>query len=98
MKDVNFEEITLRMDVSRRGGGGIEIDFSSLGYPGEKMTAYQNYLGGGMLGSIGSSNTINAREKFVEESLQKDIDKIKRTERTLDCIILVKNFIKQEKK
>lgn len=41
--EINFEEITLRLDASSRGGG-IEISLESLGYPGEKMSAYQNYL------------------------------------------------------
>jgi hypothetical protein len=53
MKQINFEAITLRLQASHRGGG-IEIDLSSLGkkYEGQKMTAHQNYLGGGMLGRI----------------------------------------------
>lgn len=55
---MNFEDITLRVEASHRGGG-IEIDLTSLGYEGEMMTAYQNYLGGGMLGSIGSDCTIS---------------------------------------
>ena len=43
---------TLRLEASRRGGG-IEIDLAEyLSLPGAKMTAYQNYLGGGLLGSI----------------------------------------------
>lgn len=55
---MNFEDITLRMQASHRGGG-VEIDLTSLGYPHMKMTAYQNYLGGGILGSIGSDCTIS---------------------------------------
>jgi hypothetical protein len=55
MKD--FSEITLREQVSSRGGG-IEISLDSFGYQGEKMTAFQNYLGGGMLGSIQNDCTI----------------------------------------
>lgn len=47
----------LRQQVSTRGGG-VEIDLSPFGYEGEKMTAYQNYLGGGMLGSINNDCTI----------------------------------------
>tara|TARA_R110000796_G_scaffold60332_6_gene139531 strand:- start:422 stop:709 length:288 start_codon:yes stop_codon:yes gene_type:complete len=49
--------IILREKYSSRGGG-IEIDLSNLGYPDEKMTAYQNYLGGGMAGGIGTDCTI----------------------------------------
>ena len=64
----NFADITLRQQLSSRGGG-IEISLSSFGYEGEKMTAYQNYLGGGMLGSIQNDCTIKdwkEDEKLVE--------------------------------
>lgn len=54
-----IEETTLRIQSSYRGGG-VEIDLTKWGYPGEKMTAYQNYLGGGMLGSIGNDSTIRS--------------------------------------
>ena len=47
----------IREDFSHRGGG-IEIDLTPFGYEGEKMTAYQNYLGGGMLGKINNDCTI----------------------------------------
>ena len=59
LKDIDFEKITLRLEASHRGGG-IEIDLSDFGkkYDGERMTAYQNYLGGGMLGSIQNDCTI----------------------------------------
>ncbi|MCP4975388.1 MAG: hypothetical protein GY931_04440, partial [Maribacter sp.] len=49
----------LRESISPRGGG-VEISLDNFGYPGEKMTAYQNYLGGGMLGSIGNDCTIES--------------------------------------
>lgn len=53
-----FEEHTVRCEASGRGGG-IEIDATDyLGYNGRyelRMTAYQNYLGGGMLGSVQGS-------------------------------------------
>lgn len=50
-----IESHTLRLEASRRGGG-IEVDASEyLDVEGARMTAYQNYLGGGMLGAIGSS-------------------------------------------
>lgn len=54
---MNFEEITLRQEITTRGGG-IEISLDTLGYEGEKMTAYQNYLGGGMLGRITNDCTV----------------------------------------
>ena len=58
MKTINFEEITLRMEISSRGGG-IEIALDDLGWPDVKMTAYQNYLGGGMLGRVCNACTIS---------------------------------------
>lgn len=48
---INFEKRTINLKVSERGGG-IEISLTTLGFKGRGMTAYQNYLGGGMLGSI----------------------------------------------
>ena len=75
MEQINFEEITLRQELSRRGGG-IEISLDSFGYPGEKMAVYQNYLGGGMLGRICVNDTVRANNKFVEESICKELDEI----------------------
>ena len=50
-----IEENIIRCDYSRRGGG-IEISLDKLLNGGRlKMTAYQNYLGGGMLGAICNS-------------------------------------------
>ena len=46
-----IEQNTLRLDASGRGGG-IEIDTGEFFGEDTKMTAYQNYLGGGMLGRI----------------------------------------------
>ena len=56
----------LRQDLSNRGGG-IEIDLSPYGYEGQKMTAYQNYLGGGLLGRI--SNDCTIRDWDVDSKL-----------------------------
>ena len=39
-------------------GGGIEIDLTQYGYTDEKMSAYQNYLGGGISGSVHNDCTI----------------------------------------
>jgi hypothetical protein len=58
MKKINFEKVTLRKEISSRGGG-IEISLNTLGFKGVKMTAYQNYLGGGMLGKVANSCTIS---------------------------------------
>lgn len=54
-----IKENTLRLQASYRGGG-IEISLTAFGkkYRNAKMTAYQNYLGGGMLGSINNDCTI----------------------------------------
>lgn len=73
MKKINFAEITLRSRITSRGGG-IEIDLTSLGYPGEKMTAYQNYLGGGMLGRVCSDCTIKG--SFIELSMADELNEI----------------------
>lgn len=61
---------TIRLEASHRGGG-IEIDAEEfVGLDGAKMTAYQNYLGGGMLGSIQSSKnfTTGKDEKMAERA------------------------------
>ena len=75
MKTIDFESITLRKEISHRGGG-IEIDLTTLGYEGERMSAYQNYLGGGMLGRVCANDTIRAKHKFVELSLATELDEI----------------------
>jgi hypothetical protein len=66
-----FEANTLRLEASHRGGG-IEIDATGyLGYGGRyelKMTAYQNYLGGGMAGSVQGS--IEGRLRDYPKSIQ----------------------------
>jgi len=48
-----IESSIIRERIEYRGGG-VEIDLSLFGdeFKGEKMTAYQNYLGGGMLSRI----------------------------------------------
>lgn len=50
------EHIT-REEYSYRGGG-CELDLTEFGYEDELLSAYQNYLGGGLLGSIGNSCTV----------------------------------------
>lgn len=73
-KRIEFSEVTLRLEVSYRGGG-IEIDLTRFGFKGEKMSAYQNYLGGGMLGRICANDTIRAYDK---PHTQKQADKLDR--------------------
>ncbi len=75
MKTIDFESITLRKEISHRGGG-IEIDLTTLGYEGERMVAYQNYLGGGMLGKVDAHDSIRAKHKIVELSLATELDEI----------------------
>ena len=70
-----IESTTLRVQASYRGGG-IEIDLTDWGYPGEKMTAYQNYLGGGMLGRINNDSTI--RDWRSDNDLSDIADKLAR--------------------
>ena len=60
---------TIRCEASYRGGG-IELGLDDLlKTEGYKMTAYQNYLGGGMLGKICNSYNFN-------------IDKLSKTKQT----------------
>ena len=68
-----IENHILRCEASYRGGG-IEIDCTEL-FPHieeAKMTAYQNYLGGGILGAIQSDNNFEGvlkkkdRQKFEQ--------------------------------
>ena len=51
-----IENIT-REKFSERGGG-CELDLTEFGYEDELMSAYQNYLGGGIRGSVANSCTI----------------------------------------
>ena len=46
-----------RIRVSERGGG-VEIELTEYGYPNQLMSAYQNYLGGGIAGAIANDCTI----------------------------------------
>lgn len=41
-------------------GGIIVIDLTPFGFQGHTMTAYQNYLGGGMLGKVCSKSTVDS--------------------------------------
>lgn len=68
-KNINFEDITLRCEVSTRGGG-IEISLDTLGFPGEKMAAYQNYLGGGLLGRVCCNDTVD-RKQITDQKAKK---------------------------
>ena len=52
-----IKENVTREEYGHRGGG-CELDLSAYGYEDEFLSAYQNYLGGGMLGAIGNSCTV----------------------------------------
>ncbi len=54
---MNIAENITREDFSPRGGG-VELDLTAFGYEDEYLSAYQNYLGGGMRGAVASSCTI----------------------------------------
>lgn len=65
-----IEASILRQEVSQRGGG-VEIDLSKFGFrEGSRMSAYQNYLGGGMLGSIQTNHNI-FRTSFTNTETKK---------------------------
>ena len=74
-KAIQFSEVTLRQEISSRGGG-IEIDLTRFGFSGQKMSAYQNYLGGGMLGKVCANNTIEAFQRPCTDKQKAKLDKI----------------------
>jgi hypothetical protein len=74
-KQIPIDEVTLRLEVSSRGGG-IEIDLTRFGFKGEKMAAYQNYLGGGLLGKVCVNNTIEAYNKPCTDKQREKLNKI----------------------
>lgn len=55
---MSIQESITREEISYRGGG-VELDLTGFGYEDEYLSAYQNYLGGGMRGSIANSCTID---------------------------------------
>lgn len=54
---MSIEENITREDFGTRGGS-VELDLTAFGYEDEFLSAYQKYLGGGMLGSVGNSCTV----------------------------------------
>ena len=70
-----IEKAVLRKEVSSRGGG-VEISLTSLGFKGEKMSAYQNYLGGGLLGKVCSNDTIRRQSLITDEETAQKLDAI----------------------
>jgi len=69
-----IKENTIRCKANHRGGG-IELSLNDLLGDGYKMTAYQNYLGGGMLGSI--CNSYNFELSDLNKTKQTKIDRVK---------------------
>jgi hypothetical protein len=61
-----IKENTIRVEAGSRGGG-IEIDCSKLFGEGTKMTAYQNYLGGGLLGAVQSDSNFKPTAKQLKK-------------------------------
>ena len=54
---MNLQDNITREQLSTRGGG-VELDLTAFGYEDEFLSTYQNYLGGGMLGGVGNSCTV----------------------------------------
>lgn len=70
-----IKKAILRQQYSSRGGG-VEISLDTFGFKGERMSAYQNYLGGGMLGSIQTNDTIRRQTLLTDEESALKLDKI----------------------
>ena len=77
-----FKKHTLRVVIGGRGGG-IEINLTPYGYRFGKMSAYQNYLGGGILGSIQSD--CNIKDWETNEKLVKISEDLKQYFAMLQC-------------
>ena len=54
---MSIQENITREEISYRGGG-VELGLTEYGYEDEYLSAYQNYLGGGMRGSVANSCTV----------------------------------------
>lgn len=68
----------LRQSLSTRGGG-VEIDLGGLdpALEGGRMAAYQNYLGGGMLGSIQVNDSLRVSGgAWLDEDTNQKLDEI----------------------
>jgi hypothetical protein len=75
-KQIILSEVVLRQQLSSRGGG-VEIDLTRFGFKGQKMSAYQNYLGGGMLGKICANDTIRSQSNYeLTDKQETKLDKI----------------------
>lgn len=54
---MSIQENITREEISYRGGG-VELELTVYGYEDEYLSAYQNYLGGGVRGSVANSCTV----------------------------------------
>ena len=59
--EMSIQENITREEISHRGGG-VELDLTASGYEDEFLSAYQNYLGGGMRGAVANSCTVEEWE------------------------------------
>lgn len=71
---MSIQENITREEISHRGGG-VELDLSDFGYEDEYLSAYQNYLGGGMRGAVANSCTIEDWE--MDEKLVRIADELR---------------------
>ena len=71
---MSIQENNTREEISHRGGG-VELDLSDFGYEDEYLSAYQNYLGGGMRGAVANSCTIEDWE--MDEKLVRIADELR---------------------
>lgn len=72
-----FEANTLRAEYGGKGGRiEISLDFAGKKYAGHKMAAYQNYLGGGMLGRI--NNDCTFKDWQSDDKLDKVAEELKK--------------------
>lgn len=63
---MNIQDSITQEEFSHRGGG-VELDLMDFGYQDEYLSAYQNYLGGGMRGAVANSCTVEDWE--IDERL-----------------------------
>lgn len=75
----NVTSVIIREKLTSRGGGGVEISLDKFGFKGEKMAAYQNYLGGGLLGAICVNDTIRSQSQrpFMDDESEAKLDQIR---------------------
>ncbi len=92
-----IEAHILRVQAHSRGGGiEISLDFVGKKYSGYKMTAYQNYLGGGMLGRICNSCNMKDWEDDkkldgIAENLRKYFHSLTNPEGTFEAVSYEQN-------